>query len=565
MGPGKALVVGDDTRGFLATVRSLGRKGIEVHAAPSNFRSPSLTSRYITAIHDLPPWMGDGGEWLAAMEALLRAQRFDLVVPCDERTLLPLQRHRALLSPLATLAIPSDEAITALFDKHGTRELARRVGVVVAPGRLMRADDTAEGVLAEFGAPVVVKPRRSFTLDGLGTRGRVHLLSDPAELAQALAHSDPDSTLLETCFPGQGLGMSILASNGNLLQVFEHHRVHERSGSSFYRVSAMPDPELVQACAAIAAGVRYTGVGMFEFKRNPQGQWILLEVNARPWGSLPLPVALGVDFPYRWYRLLVQGTETPSVPYRVPVYGRNMVPDLLACVADAQAQNLGPLRFGLFMIGRVFEMLRLATGQEVHDVMMRDDPQPGRAEMRSVALGMLRRIERRLPGGRGRAQARARAAIRLARRGTAPMRVLFVCQGNICRSPFAEAALRARMPQAETGSAGMIPLPGRPTPGFGVQAASQLGLALSSHRSAWLNRATAEAASLIVVFDDINTTAIADRYPDLRTPVVKLGDLIAEGDIADPVDGDGAMFDRTYALIAQGVEALARELTLPSA
>ena len=51
----------------------------------------------------------------------------------------------------------------------------------------------------------------------------------------------------------------------------------------------------------------YTGVAMFEFKRNDSGGWILLEVNARPWGSMPLPLSLGVDFPYRWYRLLTAG------------------------------------------------------------------------------------------------------------------------------------------------------------------------------------------------------------------------------------------------------------------
>src|SRR5260370_3031051 len=91
---GKALVLGDDTRSFLTTVRSLGRRGIAVHAAPANFRSPALRSRYLAAVHDLPPWMGDGTAWLRAMEALLRAERFDLVIPCNETTLLPLQRHR---------------------------------------------------------------------------------------------------------------------------------------------------------------------------------------------------------------------------------------------------------------------------------------------------------------------------------------------------------------------------------------------------------------------------------------------------------------------------------------
>ncbi len=573
MGRGKVLVVGDDTRSFLATVRSLGRQGIVVHAAPTDFRSPALASRYIAAIHDLPPWMNEGAEWLAAMQSLLQAEAFDLVIPCDERALLPLQRHRAALSAFARLAIPDDAAIEVLFDKHATRELARRIGVPVSPGRLARADDTAAGLLAEFGAPLVLKPRRSYTLDGLGTRGRVLVLSDPAKLDRALADNDPGSTLpgstlpgstlVEAYFAGRGLGVSILASAGHLLQAFQHHRVHERSGSSFYRVSAPLDPELVAACAAVAAAVDYTGVAMFEFKRNDAGGWVLLEVNARPWGSLPLPVALGVDFPYRWYQLLVERVETPAVPYKTGVYGRNLLPDLVACVADAQASRLPKARFALFMAKRLLEVTRTLTGSEVQDVMVRDDPRPARAELARALRSATRRVARRVSGGAARLRAAAAAKVRAAAAGGRPVRVLFVCQGNICRSPFAEAALRSRLSgpaAAEIASAGMIPRPGRSTPGFGVAAAGALGLELAAHRSAWLTRAAATAASLIIVFDDVNVAAIADRYPDLRTPVVKLGDLIGEGDIADPVDGDRALFDDTYAQIGRGIEALARLL-----
>ena len=108
---GKVLVFGEDTRSFLATVRSLGRRGLAVHAAPANLRAPALTSRYVAAVHALPPWMEDGAAWLEAVEALLRAEGFDLVIPCNETALLPLQHHRARLSALTRLAIPDDNAI----------------------------------------------------------------------------------------------------------------------------------------------------------------------------------------------------------------------------------------------------------------------------------------------------------------------------------------------------------------------------------------------------------------------------------------------------------------------
>ena len=89
-----ALVIGDDTRGFLATVRSLGRGGIEVHAAPFTFQSPALKSRYISKIHWLPYYLSDGSEWLRAFDELLEREQFALVIPCDERALLPLHHHR---------------------------------------------------------------------------------------------------------------------------------------------------------------------------------------------------------------------------------------------------------------------------------------------------------------------------------------------------------------------------------------------------------------------------------------------------------------------------------------
>ena len=561
MTSGKALVLGDDTRSFLATVRSLGRQGIAVHVAPTNFRSIALRSRYIAAVHDLPPWMGDGGAWLHAMEALLRVERFDLVIPCDETTLLPLQRHRAQLEALARLAIPDDHAIAVLFDKHATRELALQAGVPVATGRLLRPDDTAATVLAEFGMPVMLKPRRSYTLETLGSRGKARVVQDADSLAKMLPEVDPEEALLEEFFPGQGIGVSLLASNGRVLQAFEHHRVRERAGASFYRISAPLTPALVQACEALVAAVPYTGLAMCEFKRNDSGAWILLEVNARPWGSMPLPLSLGVDFPYRWYRLLTAGEEIPAVQYRAGVYGRNLLPDLYSSMAEAAGLRLGPFATVSFIARRGVELLRAVTGGEVHDVLVRDDPRPGLAELREAGATVWQRLMRALPGAETRRRRWARGQVQRAVSGSAGRpRVLFVCQGNICRSPFAAALLRTRLGDNDAisvGSAGMMPQPGRATPAFGLQAAAEFGIDLTAHRSEWLTREAAAAATVLVVFDEINRTAVFDRYPDLAVPVIRLDELGQPGEIADPVDGGLEEFRRCYQLIAVRVTELA--------
>ena len=549
--------MGDDTRGFLATVRSLGRQGIEVHAAPFDFRAPALSSKYITAVHDVPPWMGDGEAWRDAMRKLLTTHGFDFVIPCDERNLLPLHHRMAEFEGLARFAIPNRRAIDVLFDKHETRELAQAVGVPIAKGRLARPNENACAVLAELGAPVVVKPRRSYTIEGLAKRGRVHLTSDTAQLAQLLQDAEPDSLLLESCFDGDGLGLSVLAHEGRLLQAFEHRRVHERSGSSFYRVSAAPTPDLVQACAAMAAAIAFTGVAMFEFKRNPAGAWIMLEVNARPWGSLPLPVALGVDFPYRWYRLLVDGIETPPVPYQVGIFGRNLIPDLMSALADVESHPTPLHKAGAFA-QRVAGIRRILINAERQDVFVRDDPAPAQAELAAIVRGSVARVSRLAPGRQRAMSRRARAVVASVAAPPNKPHILFACQGNICRSPYAAAVLREIAGDAVTvTSAGMMPRPGRTVPDlFQVQATTE-GIDLAAHRSTWLDRETAAAASLIVLFDRVNQAAFADRYPNFAVPTILLGDLVGIGEIADPVDGDASVAAFAYAQIRGGVRELA--------
>ena len=164
MHPGKRsriLVLGDDTRIFLTVVRSLGRAGHQVHAAPANEGAPALSSRYIAAIHTLPRYSNDPAAWVSSLRDVLCANAIDLVIPCCDSLILPLHAHRAELAPFR-LAIPNDRVMLDLFDKERTRHLAGTLGIPVASGRTLKADDTAEALASEFGLPIVpILPNRS--------------------------------------------------------------------------------------------------------------------------------------------------------------------------------------------------------------------------------------------------------------------------------------------------------------------------------------------------------------------------------------------------------------------
>jgi len=559
----KVLVIGDDTRSFLSAVRSFGRQGLEVHVAPFDFTSPALASKYIHASHFLPYYLDGGQAWLDATNALLREHNFSLVIPCDERGLLPLCLHRDDLGKLSTLAIPSPEALDVFFDKVKTRELAESVAVPVAPGRMLTPHDTVDSIVADIGLPVVIKQPMSYALPELYVRTSTRILSDRAALAAWLARHDPADgpILLEQMFPGFGLGVSVLCDQGTILQAFEHHRAHELDGSSYYRKSAPLDPARLDAVRRMAKASSYTGLAMFEFKVDPDsGKWILIEVNARPWGSLPLPVSIGVDFPYRLYRLLARREQTQPHDYPADRYCRNLLLDMYQARSGAGPLVRQPGKLLAHCAAWAWSFHRVLLGREHHDTLVMDDAGPGLAELRELAGGRLAALRSKQQPGSG-------LAARLAQLDPAreAAEVLFVCQGNINRSSYAELKSRQLVgtERLRFASAGMLPRNRRSSPEVAIAAAAAHGVDMSAHRSRHATAELLEAASVIIVFDQINLRSIRQRYPALRNRVFLLGELGPGADGVEILDPEGkteatfmSTYDRIDACLARMVQVM---------
>lgn len=558
--------MGDDTRSFLACVRSLGRQGIEVHAAPYSMDAPALASRYISRVHVLPYYLDDGQEWLQAMQKLLAAEQYDMVLPCEERALLPLCAHRHQLPNSTHLAIPDERALAVFFDKWATRELAKTLQVPVADGMLLDASSMVDEAVARMGLPLVAKHRQSYSLTDLYKRTQVRVLRNTSDVRAWLQHApDRQGLFLEKVFDGVGLGVSVLSKKGQVLQAFEHHRATELEGSSYYRKSMPLDPGRLAAVERMCKAVAYTGLAMFEFKLAPSGEWVLLEINARPWGSLPLPVACGVDFPHALYLALCRHETPPCVDYPSPRYARNLVADLWQLRLQAARRPLEPGRLVIHMILWVWSLRRLLNGQETLDVSVPDDRAPARREWQQF----FRMRWQTLSPQTGLPALPKKIALQRAWHQAEKPLILFLCQGNICRSPYAEHKARAMLEDAllpiNVASAGMLPRNGRLSPAQATEAARLQGVDLADHRSRHAHPQVLEEATWIVVFDNINRRALQARAPHLADRVVVLGQHAPRPrrEIADPDGHDVAVFLDTYRLIDQ---CLSRFLsTLPLA
>ena len=137
--------------------------------------------------------------------------------------------------------------------------------------------------------------------------------------------------------------------------------------------------------------------------------------------------------------------------------------------------------------------------------------------------------------------------------------ILFICKGNICRSPFAAEYAKRVLPQKEIRSAGYYPASNRPSPSAAIAAASAMGVDLSRWRSFVLTERAMQEADAVIVFDEENYTKVREFSPNSASKIVLLGTL-NRGPvfIEDPYGSSEEVFVAIYSRIVQAIDNASR-------
>src|SRR5215210_7316250 len=388
------VLVTDAGRGSaIAFTRSLGRRGVEVVAADEQRRSPGFSSRYASArvVYPSPATDPDG-----AVEALHRAVSdlgVDLVVPISDDIGLPLSRARERFEGLCALALPDPEALAQVTDKGATTELARRVGVPVPQTALVSTVAEAREAAPRLGWPLVLKPVASrIVRDEAVERYEVSYVNDLTSLEARMAPLEGHtSVLLQEYHAGEGHGVELLCDRGEPLAVFQHRRLHEvpiTGGASALRESVPVDPTLLDYSLRLLRELRWTGLAMVVFRVGDAGPG-LMETNGRVWGSLPLAVKSGIDFPAKLAELYLGGAGTFGAgnggPPQIGVRSRNIGLELVWIASVLRRRRRYPFLPAPARREGLKAALRLPHPRDGFDVLSCDDPRPGLAELVAVA------------------------------------------------------------------------------------------------------------------------------------------------------------------------------------
>jgi len=295
----------------------------------------------------------------------LAQYKFDIVLPVNAAEMMALARYRNEVTKYSLFPFENYYKLLLLHDKKYFFELLAgilsehylpkswsigdqtppitdildKAGVALTPFHPMANFKTAEHFINAIPGivyPVIVKTRRATSAVG------VYRVKDETELRRACEKLGNEDIIIQENLTGRGVGISSIRwDQPEMMHHFGHKRVREYPISGGASTSREPwncdDHPLTESITTLLDRLDWHGVVMFEFKEivSQEGQetYRFLEANPRFWGSVPLAMANGVNFPVLLCRAAL-GMEIPPVVNKKNVRARILFSDTLSLVLN---------------------------------------------------------------------------------------------------------------------------------------------------------------------------------------------------------------------------------------
>ncbi|MET9604463.1 ATP-grasp domain-containing protein [Streptomyces sp. NPDC006512] len=341
--------------GTLGAVRSLGRKGVEVHAVVEAGGGPMGRSRYLRATHPGP----DGGVDPEAPDALLeclagvseRIGRPAVLVAMDDLSAIAVSRLAPVLTDRFRIPHQPDGLPARVADKAELSRLCARWDVPHPETVIPASGAEAAEATWRLGLPVVAKWSRPWLLPagaGLRSTTLVHTTAEARGLYERSAEAG-SRLLLQRFLPAgpdtDWFFHGAFARGGHPLIAGSGRK--ELSWPVRTGLTAvgrwLPDPAVEEAGLRLADRLGYQGILDLDFRRDEGGCFRLVDFNPRPGAQFRLFTDdSGLDVVQAMY-LDLTGQRVPE-PVGGP--GRVFVAENYALLAAVRGRSLPRRRGG---------------------------------------------------------------------------------------------------------------------------------------------------------------------------------------------------------------------------
>jgi D-aspartate ligase len=300
-----ALVVGGEHPG-LGVVRSLGRKGIPVYVLDDQ-KSVSAFSKYTTRTIQVKDLRDERKTVDAVLEVGRRFNLKDWVLfPTRDETVAAFSRYHDELAEFFRVTTPNWETVKWAWDKKNTYDLAERLNIPCPQTFNPRSHQELEALHSKL--PLAIKPavKENFFYATGAKAWRANSIDELHRMyAKAASQIRAEEILVQEIIPGDGnqqVSYCAFFRDGEAHSTLlaRRTRQHPREfGRAATYVETIDLPAIEELSERFLKAINFYGVVEVEFKLDARdGQYKLLDVNARTWGFHALGYPSGVDFPY---------------------------------------------------------------------------------------------------------------------------------------------------------------------------------------------------------------------------------------------------------------------------
>jgi predicted ATP-grasp superfamily ATP-dependent carboligase len=334
----KILVTDASERSSLSIIRSLGKRGLNVVASDFIKFSAGALSKYSRNNVIYPPPQNNIEKFLRFFRAHLKNNNYDLVIPAGEFTSLLLSKNKEVFEKYATIAIEDYDTFLKSYDKYITMKIAKKLNVPFP--RTFAVNDVYDlkNIACSANFPLVIKPRSKSVIVGnriftfkITEKNYIESGRDLIDRYTAISRQFRRNymPLIQEYAVGEEYGAEFLFDEDSPKAFFVHKRLRTypvTGGASTLREGVV-NRNLIRLGSKLLKGMKWHGAAMVEFKLDPATKRAkLIEVNGRFWGSLPLAISSGVDFPYLCCKLMQNENFKSVKNYKTGIRQRWLIP-----------------------------------------------------------------------------------------------------------------------------------------------------------------------------------------------------------------------------------------------
>lgn len=353
-----AVIIEGHVQG-LSNTRSLGEAGIPVIVVDKS-NCIARYSRYCKGFHYSPDFEGDG--FADFLMDLGKRDGLDgwLLMPSNDHAVHTISRNRNLLGQIYKTITPGPDIIDKIYDKKTLLHIAQKINIPCPPAQYFKSPD--DKLSDDLHLPVLTRGRfglsfyRKMKVKALLAQTEQELHDQLASIASVY---DLEKSVTQELIPSAGLNYTVSFTAYCISGEIKCYWVGQKLREHPWRFGTATLAESIDANICLESSVKllrelnYSGICEIEYLMDPRdGEYKLIEINARTWLWTGLAKACGVNYALLAYKDVNGQPVVFPETYRTDLKWINWLTDTWFSLKAIFGGRLGLREYLIAMKGR---------------------------------------------------------------------------------------------------------------------------------------------------------------------------------------------------------------------